>query len=53
MTIKAITLLVAATAIYFQDLTIIISGALDSEITNYMLAIFPIIAYLIFGKGRC
>jgi hypothetical protein len=52
LSIKAIAILGATLTIYFQDLTIIISDALQSEITNYMLAIPNIFTYLIYRKRK-
>jgi exosortase len=47
-----VTVLGAIIAIYLQDLTIIVSDALQSEITNYILAIPFILLYLIYRKRR-
>jgi exosortase len=52
LTLKITTLTIATLAIFSQDITIIISDALQSEITNYMLAIPPILAYLIYRKRK-
>ena len=50
--LKISTLTIATLAIFYQDLTIITSDALQSEITNYMLAIPFIFAYLIYRKRK-
>jgi exosortase len=52
LTLKITTLTIATLAIFYQDLTIIISDAIQSEITNYMLAIPLILAYLIYRKRK-
>jgi exosortase len=52
LTLKVATLTIATLAIYHQDLTIIMNDALQSEITNYMLAIPFILAYLIYRKRK-
>ena len=52
LALKVATLTVATLAIYYQDLTIIMNDALQSEITNYMLAIPFIFAYLIYRKRK-
>jgi exosortase len=52
LTLKITTLTIATLAIFYQDLTVIISDALQSEITNYMLAIPIIFAYLIYRKRK-
>jgi hypothetical protein len=52
LSIKAVAVLGAIIAIYFQDLTIIFSDALQSEITNCMLAIPIIFTYLIYRKRK-
>lgn len=50
--LKALTIIVATLAFFHQDLALIFSDALQSEITNYMLAIPPILAYLIYRKRK-
>ena len=50
--LKISTLTIATLAIFYQDLTIVMSDALQSEITNYMLAIPFILAYLIYRKRK-
>jgi exosortase len=52
LTLKVATLAIAALAIYYQDLTIIMNDALQSEITNYMLVVPFILAYLIYRKRK-
>jgi len=52
LTLKVATLTIATLTIYYQDLTIIMNDALQSEITNYMLAIPLIFAYLIYRKRK-
>ncbi len=52
LTLKITTLTIATLAIFSQDLTIIISDAIQSEITNYMLAIPVMFAYLIYRKRK-
>ena len=52
LTLKVATLTIATLTIYYQDLTIIMNDALQSEITNYMLAIPLILAYLIYRKRK-
>ena len=52
LSLKVVTLTAATLAIYHQDLTIIMSDALQSEITTFMLAIPFIFAYLIYRKRK-
>jgi len=50
--LKVSALTLATLAIYWQDLAIIMSDAVESEITNYMLAIPFILLYLIYRKRK-
>jgi exosortase len=50
--LKASTLIVAAMALYFQDLRIIFTDALTNESTSYILIIPFLFAYLIYRKRR-
>ena len=52
LALKALTITVATLILFHQDLTIIFSDALQSEITNYMLAIPIIFTYLIYRKRK-
>jgi len=52
LTLKIATLTIATLAIFHQDLAIVINDALQSEITNYMLAIPIIFTYLIYRKRK-
>ena len=52
LSIKALTILVATTAIFQQDLTVIFNDALQSETTSHILAIPFIFAYLIYRKRK-
>jgi exosortase len=52
LTLKILTMATATLALYYQDLAMITQDALQSEITNYMLTILPILAYLIYRKKK-
>jgi exosortase len=52
LALKALTITVATLILFHQDLAIIFSDALQSEITNYMLAIPFIFTYLIYRKRK-
>jgi exosortase len=52
LALKASTLVVAVTALYFQDLRIIFTDALTNESTSYTLIIPFLFAYLIYRKRR-
>jgi exosortase len=52
LTLKIATLTIASLAVFHQDLAIVINDALQSEITNYMLAIPFIFTYLIYRKRK-
>jgi len=52
LSLKISTLTIATLAIFYQDLTIIMNDALQSELTNYMLAIPFIFTYLIYRKRK-
>jgi len=52
LALKALTITVATLILFHQDLTIIFSDALQSEITNYILAIPIIFTYLIYRKRK-
>ena len=52
LSIKISTLTIATLAVFYQDLTIIMNDALQSEITNYMLSIPFIFTYLIYRKRK-
>jgi len=50
--IKAAIILLAVLLVFYQDLTIIFTDALTSETTSYILAIPPLLAYLIYRKRK-
>jgi exosortase/archaeosortase family protein len=52
LALKASTLIVAVTALYFQDLRIIFTDALINEATSYILIMPFLFAYLIYRKRR-
>lgn len=49
---RALAIIGATMAIYFQDLTIIANEALQSELTSHVLAIPFLLAYLIYRKRK-
>lgn len=50
--LKAATVLVAATALFSQDLTMLFSDAMQSETTSHLLAIPFLLAYLLYRKRK-
>jgi exosortase len=52
LALKASTLIVAVTALYFQDLRIIFTDALTYEATSYILIMPFLFAYLVYRKRR-
>jgi exosortase len=52
LSIKAIAILGATIAIYFQDLTIIANEAIQSELMSHILAIPFLLAYLLYRKRK-
>jgi exosortase len=50
--LKVITCLAAIFAIYYQDLQIIFSDALQNEATNQILLVLPLLAYVIYRKRK-
>ncbi|TRZ53362.1 MAG: exosortase/archaeosortase family protein [Dehalococcoidia bacterium] len=52
LTIKSATIILVTFIIFFQDLRIIFNNALQSESTNYLLAIPLIVTYLIYRKRK-
>lgn len=52
VSIKAIAILSATIAIYFQDLTIIANDAIQGDLTSYILAIPLLFVYLIYRKRQ-
>jgi len=51
-TVKAILILLVIVLVYYQDLTILFTDALESEATSYVLAIPFLLIYLIYRKRR-
>jgi len=52
LALKTLTILVATLMLFQQDLTIVFTDALQSEITNYMLVIPIIFVYVIYRKRK-
>ena len=52
LTVKAVSILLATIAVYLQDLTIVFTDAFQSEVSNYMIAIPFMSAYLVYRKRR-
>ena len=52
MILKATAVTVATLALFFQDLKILFTDALQSEITSYLLAIPMLFGYLIYRKRK-
>jgi len=52
LALKTLTILVATLMLFQQDLTIVFTDALQSEITNYMLVIPIILVYVIYRKRK-
>jgi exosortase len=52
LALKASTLIVAVSALYFQDLRIIFTDALINEATSYILIMPFLFAYLVYRKRR-
>jgi exosortase len=50
--LKIITCLAAIFAIYYQDLQIIFSDALQNEATNQILLVLPLLAYIVYRKRK-
>jgi len=50
--LKAITILIAVVALYFQDLQILFLDALHNEATNQTLLVAPIFIYLVYRKRK-
>jgi len=50
--LKTLTIIAATLILFQQDLTIVFSDAVQSEITNYMLVIPFIFAYVIYRKRK-
>jgi exosortase len=52
LALKTLTILAATLMLFQQDLTIVLTDALQSEITNYMLVIPIIFVYVIYRKRK-
>jgi len=52
LALKASAIIAAAVALYFQDLSIIFTDAVNNESTSYILAIPLLFAYLLYRKRR-
>jgi len=52
LSIKAIAILGAIIAIYFQDLAIVANEAIRSELMSYVLAIPFLLSYLVYRKRK-
>jgi len=52
LALKTLTILAATLMLFQQDLTIVFTDALQSEITNYMLVIPIIFVYVIYRKRK-
>jgi len=50
--LKTLTVVCAVVALYYADLILIFAGALQSEATNYVLAIPFILAYFLYRKRK-
>ncbi len=52
LTIKALTILLAAIVVFHQDLTLVFADALQSETASHILAIPVLFAYLLYRKRK-
>ena len=52
LSIKAFAILLATTAIFYQDLAIVANEALKNELMSYILAIPFLIIYLLYRKRK-
>jgi len=52
ITLKASAIAIAVTALYYQDLNMILNDALQNESTNYVLIIPFIFAYFVYRKRK-
>src|SRR4030042_1061322 len=50
--LKVITCLAVVLAIYYQDLQIIFSDALQNEATNQILLVLPLVVYIVYRKRK-
>lgn len=50
--LKFAIILAAVILVFYQDLTILFTDALESETTSYILAIPPLLAYLVYRKRK-
>ena len=50
--VKAVTIILATTAIYFQDLAIVANEAIRSELMSHILAIPLLLIYIVYRKRK-